>query len=156
MWAMMQKFRISSGGVNVRSANDLTHGSFGSAEFHRPTLDEVVPPRGDSRAVATYAPPGRARPVAEPVLDSASGWVTVAAAFVSMAVVFGVAYSFGAFFAPMAAEFGTGSGATSLVFSITACCWFLLGSVSGRAVDRFGPRPVLLVGAASRSPPGCW
>src|SRR5690349_16172812 len=66
-----------------------------------------------------------------------------------MVAVFGVAYSFGAFFAPMAAEFGSGSGATSLVFSITACCWFLLGSVSGRAVDRFGPRPVLLVGAAA-------
>lgn len=80
-------------------------------------------------------------------LDSTRGWVSVGAAFASMAAVFGVAYSFGAFFAPMAAEFGTGSGATSLVFSITACCWFLLGPVSGRAVDRFGPRPVLLVGA---------
>ena len=83
------------------------------------------------------------------VLDSARGWVTVGAAFVTMVAVFGVAYSFGAFFAPMAAEFGTGSGATSLVFSITACCWFLLGSVSGRAVDRVGPRPVLLIGAVA-------
>ncbi|NMH96712.1 MFS transporter [Pseudonocardia acidicola] len=88
------------------------------------------------------------RPLATEV-DSARGWLTVAAAFVSMAVVFGVAYSFGAFFAPMAAEFGTGSGATSIVFSFTAFCWFALGSVSGRAVDRFGPRPVLLVGAAA-------
>ena len=83
------------------------------------------------------------------VLDSARGWVTVGAAFVAMVAVFGVAYSFGAFFAPMAAEFGTGSGATSLVFSITACCWFLLGSVSGRAVHRVGPRPVLLIGAVA-------
>jgi MFS family permease len=82
-------------------------------------------------------------------LDSTRGWITVGVAFVSMAVVFGIAYSFGAFFAPMAAEFGTGSGATSLVFGVTAGCWFLLGSVSGRAVDRFGPRPVLLVGAAA-------
>jgi MFS family permease len=90
-----------------------------------------------------------ARPTTEPVLDSASGWVTVAAAFVSMAVVFGVAYSFGAFFAPMAAEFSTGSGATSMVFAVTACCWFLLGSVSGRIADRVGPRPVLLVAAAA-------
>ncbi|HVL85109.1 MAG TPA: MFS transporter, partial [Pseudonocardia sp.] len=81
--------------------------------------------------------------------DSAAGWTTVAAAFVAMGVVFGVAYSFGAFFAPMAAEFGAGSGATSAVFSLTAFCFFLLGSVSGRAVDRFGPRPVLLVGAAA-------
>lgn len=81
--------------------------------------------------------------------DSAAGWLTVAAAFVAMAVVFGVVYSFGAFLAPMAAEFGTGSGATSAVFSLTAFCFFTLGSLSGRAVDRVGPRPVLLVGAAA-------
>ncbi|MHA6795808.1 MFS transporter [Pseudonocardia bannensis] len=91
------------------------------------------------------------RPTTSPAstVDSTPGWITVGAAFVSMAVVFGVAYSFGAFFAPMSAEFGTGSGATSIVFSFTAFCWFLLGSVSGRAVDRFGPRPVLLIGAVA-------
>jgi MFS family permease len=91
----------------------------------------------------------RSRTRPDDILDSPRAWVTVGAAFAAMAAVFGVAYSFGTFFAPMAAEFGTGSGATSLVFSITACCWFLLGSVSGRAVDRFGPRPVLLVGAVA-------
>jgi MFS family permease len=90
------------------------------------------------------------RPTAtEAALDSTPGWVTVGAAFVAMGVVFGVAYSFGAFFAPMAADFGAGSGATSIVFSVTACCWFLLGPVSGRAADRFGPRPVLLAGAVA-------
>lgn len=65
-----------------------------------------------------------------------------------MFAVFGVAYSFGAFFEPMAEELGSGRGATSLVFSITAFLYFLLGALSGIAVDRFGPRPVLLVGAA--------
>lgn len=78
--------------------------------------------------------------------DSAEAWRNVAVALVAMFVVFGVAYSFGAFFAPMAEEFGAGSGATSLVFSVTAFAYFMLGSVSGRAVDRFGPRPVLAVG----------
>ncbi len=80
-------------------------------------------------------------------VDSAEGWRNVGVAFVSMFVVFGVAYSFGAFFGSMAAEFGSGSGATSAVFSLTACCYFLLGSVSGRAVDRVGPKPVLVTGA---------
>lgn len=96
---------------------------------------------------AALQPGNAARSVT--AVDGRSGWITVAAAFTSMAVVFAVAYSFGAFFTPMAAEFGTGSGATSVVFGVTAFAWFLLGSISGRAVDRFGPRPVLLVAAVS-------
>ena len=64
-----------------------------------------------------------------------------------MALVFGVAYSFGAFFQPMAAEFHSGSGATSIIFSITAFLWFTLGAVSGWAGDRFGTKRVMAVGA---------
>jgi len=64
-----------------------------------------------------------------------------------MALVFGVAYSFGAFFAPMAAEFHAGSGATSVIFSITGFLWFTLGAVSGWAGDRFGTKRVMAVGA---------
>jgi len=80
-------------------------------------------------------------------VDSGRAWVVVGAAFVSMFTVFGVAYSFGAFFDSMAEDFGTGKGATALMFSITTCWYFVLGLVAGRAADRFGPRPVLLVGA---------
>jgi MFS family permease len=80
-------------------------------------------------------------------LESRRGWVVVGAAFVAMALVFGVAYSFGAFFAPMAAEFHAGSGATSIIFSVTAFLWFTLGAISGWAGDRFGTRRVLAVGA---------
>lgn len=81
-------------------------------------------------------------------VDSARAWRSVAAGFLSMFATFGVAYSFGAFFGPMADELGSGRSATSLVFSITAFLYFVLGAFSGKAVDRFGPRPVLLVGAA--------
>jgi MFS family permease len=88
----------------------------------------------------------RARPRMGQV-DSRRGWVVVAAAFVSTFTVFGVAYSFGAFFDSMAEEFGTGKSATALMFSITTCWYFLLGLVSGKAADRFGPRPVLVTGA---------
>jgi MFS family permease len=73
--------------------------------------------------------------------------VVVGAGFVAMALVFGVAYSFGAFFTPMAAEFHAGSGATSVFFAITAFLWFTLGLVSGTAADRFGTRWVMAVGA---------
>jgi MFS family permease len=71
----------------------------------------------------------------------------VVAGFLSMFAVFGVVYSFGAFFEPMSDDLGSGRSATSLVFSITAFLYFALGAVSGPAVDRFGPRPVLLTGA---------
>jgi len=82
-------------------------------------------------------------------LDSPRGWVVVAAAFLSMFVVFGITYSFGTFFDSMAEDFDTGKGATALMFSITTAWYFGLGLFSGRLADRFGPRPLVLVAAAS-------
>lgn len=64
-----------------------------------------------------------------------------------MATVFGVAYSFGAFFEPMAATFHAGHAATSFVFGLTVFVWFTLGAFTGWWADRFGSRRVLLVGA---------
>jgi MFS family permease len=80
-------------------------------------------------------------------LDSARSWVVVGAAFISTFTVFGVVYSFGAFFDSMAAEFGIGRGATALMFSVTTALYFTLGLVTGRLADRFGPRPVVIFGA---------
>ena len=82
-------------------------------------------------------------------LDSAAAWLQVVAAMVSMFTVFGVGYSFGAFFESITAEFGAGSGATALVFSITISLSFALGPFTGALADRLGPRPVLLLGAAA-------
>lgn len=81
--------------------------------------------------------------------ESPQAWLVVAAGFAGMFTVFGVAYSFGAFFAPMSREFGAGRAAVSLVFSITAFLWFTLGAVSGPLADRFGPRRVILAGGAA-------
>ena len=64
----------------------------------------------------------------------------VAAAATAMFTVFGVAYSFGAFFDSMADDFGTGSGATALVFSVTISLSFALAPITGRYADRLGPR----------------
>src|SRR5271163_2866744 len=71
----------------------------------------------------------------------------VAATFVALCAVYGVAYSFGAFFKPMAAEFGARRSATSAVFSITVLVWCFLGPVTGHLSDRFGPRIVVATGA---------
>ena len=70
-----------------------------------------------------------------------------ALAFMTCFVIFGVAYSFGAFFKPMATEFGANRANTSAVFAITACIYNLLGVVGGHLTDRFGPRRVMITGA---------
>jgi predicted MFS family arabinose efflux permease len=88
-------------------------------------------------------------PRVEGRLDSARGWLVVGATFLSTFTVFGVAYSFGAFFDSMAKDFHTDKGATALMFSITTALYFTLGMVAGHFADRFGPRPVLITGALS-------
>ena len=81
------------------------------------------------------------------LFDSPRAWWMVAAAFLAMCAAYAVAYSFGAFFKPMAAEFGAHRSATSAVFSITVLVWSLLGPVTGHLSDRFGPRIIVATGA---------
>lgn len=82
-------------------------------------------------------------------VDSSRGWVVVFSAFLAMFTVFGVAYSFGEFFGPMADEFGTSRSETALFFAVTTFAYFAMGVVSGRVADRIGPRPVLLFGGVA-------
>ena len=96
--------------------------------------------RYGAAVVATSAPAA---------LDSNRAWLVAAAAALSTFAVFGVAYSFGAFFTSMSEEFDVGSGQTALFFSITISLSFLLGLFTGRWADRVGPRRVLWAGAAS-------
>ena len=69
-------------------------------------------------------------------------WVVVWAAFFSMAVIFGVAYSFAAFFESFAGEFSARRADVSLVFGLCGLIYFLLGAGGGMLADRFGPRVV--------------
>jgi MFS family permease len=82
-------------------------------------------------------------------LDGGHGWRVVAITFAAMFTTFGIAYSFGAFLLPVSRELGAGPGATAAVFSLTTLALFALGGLSGPAVDRFGPRRVVLVGAVA-------
>jgi MFS family permease len=79
--------------------------------------------------------------------DSPRAWAMVGATFVGLFATYGVSYSFGAFFKPMAAEFGAPRSATSAMFSITVLVWAMLGPVTGHLSDRFGPRIVVASGA---------
>ena len=74
------------------------------------------------------------------------GWVVVAACFTALAVIFGVSYSFAAFFEPFAREFGASRADVSLVFGTSGLLYFLLGAGAGMLADRFGPRVVSAAG----------
>ena len=82
-------------------------------------------------------------------LDSPRAWLTVVAAFFASGVTLGTAYSFGAFFESMSEEFESAKGATAVIFGITTFLFFSLSIITGRLSDRFGPRLVLVIGAAA-------
>ncbi len=75
-----------------------------------------------------------------------SGWWVVTGAFICMLTGYAVAYSFAPFFLPLESEFGARRGETSLVFSICAFLYFMLGFPAGLIADRVGPRPVVIGG----------
>ena len=73
-------------------------------------------------------------------------WVVVWGAFFSLAVIFGVVYSFAAFFEAFSAEFAAQRADVSLVFGICGLIYFVLGAGGGILADRFGPRVVCTAG----------
>jgi MFS transporter, OFA family, oxalate/formate antiporter len=79
-------------------------------------------------------------------VDGGWAWVVAAAAFVLMFLGYGTAYSFGVFFQPLATTFAADRAETALVFSIIGGTYSTMGIVSGPAADRFGTRPVTLLG----------
>ena len=74
------------------------------------------------------------------------GWFVVAAAFAVTFVGFGSAYTFSAFLEPLQRDFGASRGSVSLVFSLAGFLYFGLGAVSGALADRFGARPLAIIG----------
>ena len=74
------------------------------------------------------------------------GWIVVWASFTALAVIFGVAYSFAAFFESFAAEFKASRAEVSLVFGLSGLLYFVLGAFAGMLADRLGPRRVTSAG----------
>lgn len=74
------------------------------------------------------------------------GWFVVAAAFAVMMIGFGIAYSFNAFFEPLAREFDADRADIALVFSIAGLLYFGLGAISGPLADRLGGKWVTIFG----------
>ena len=74
------------------------------------------------------------------------GWVVVWGSFLSLAVIFGVSYSFAAFFESFAREFSAQRADVALVFGLSGLLYFLLGPLGGMLADRYGPRVVCSAG----------
>jgi MFS family permease len=73
-------------------------------------------------------------------------WVVVWATFFALAIIFGVSYSFAAFFASFAGEFSAQRADVALVFGLSGGVYFVFGAVGGMLADRFGPRAVTCTG----------
>jgi MFS family permease len=73
-------------------------------------------------------------------------WVVVWATFFALAIIFGVSYSFAAFFASFAGEFDAQRADVSLVFGLSGGVYFVFGAGAGMLADRFGPRAVTSAG----------
>lgn len=74
------------------------------------------------------------------------GWVVVWATFVCLALIFGVSYSFAAFFESFAGEFSAQRADVSWIFGLSGFVYFVLGTLGGILADRFGPRLVCSAG----------
>lgn len=77
------------------------------------------------------------------------GWYVVGATHVLLALIFGAAYSFGAFFASIQEGFGVGSSSAASVFSFTALIYYVVGVFSGSLADRISTRRVIAMGIVS-------
>jgi MFS family permease len=88
--------------------------------------------------------PALAPPPVQP--EPPYAWVVVWACFGSLALIFGVSYSFAAFFASFAVEFSAQRADVALVFGLCGLIYFVLGVGGGMLADRFGPRAVCMTG----------
>jgi MFS family permease len=78
--------------------------------------------------------------------EPAKAWVIVWASFMCLTVIFGVSYSFAAFFDSFAKEFSAQRADVSLIFGLCGLVYFVLGALGGILADRWGPRVVCMTG----------
>ena len=75
------------------------------------------------------------------------GWTIVGVSFVTLAISFGIWYSFSVFFVAILSEFGWSRAATAGVFSMFMVVHSGLAIVIGSLLDRFGPRKLIPFGS---------
>ncbi len=75
------------------------------------------------------------------------GWIIVGFSFVTLALAYGVWYSFSVFFVALLKEFGWSRSMAAGAFSLFVILHSLIGPFVGIMVDRLGPRRVILLGS---------
>ncbi len=80
-------------------------------------------------------------------VDSPRAWLVVGAGLVANAACWGTMNSFGAFLDSMTDEFGSGLGATALIYALPSFVLFSLGLITGPLADEYGPRRMVAGGA---------
>ncbi len=76
------------------------------------------------------------------------GWIVVAVSFVTLSLAFVIWNAFSVFLVAICAEFGWSRADVSLVFAAFTTIYGLSSPLAGAAMDRFGPRVVMPIGAA--------
>jgi len=78
------------------------------------------------------------------------GWRIVGVSFLTQCLTVGcVFYCFGVFFTPLVDEFGWTRAQLSFGLSLSSLCGAFVAPIIGRLVDRWGSRPLQLVGAVA-------
>ncbi len=75
------------------------------------------------------------------------GWIIIAVGFFTLTGAFGVWYSFSVFFLAIIRDFGWSRATGSSIFSIFIAFHAIVGILTGRLQDQFGPRVVIPVGS---------
>ena len=73
------------------------------------------------------------------------GWYIVAAGTLLLATCFGISYSFSVYFPALQSDFSWNRADTSGVFSLYGLLVGFFSILCGRAIDRYGPKPVVLI-----------
>ena len=78
--------------------------------------------------------------------DGGWGWVVVLASFTCNLILDGIAYTFGVLLNPLVKDFNSDSATVSWVGSLLCGTYMLSGPLVGGLVNRFGCRPVCMLG----------
>jgi len=76
-----------------------------------------------------------------------SGWIIVGVSFITLALAYGVWYSFSVFFVALLKEFGWSRSVAAGAFSLFVILHSFVGPLVGAVADRFGPRRVIFAGS---------